>query len=239
MVNFNYFNPARTQPFIITFFMAVLAFRRLWKRMRQARQLRNRQLFPSHSRSMLQAVMKRSQRNIYTVLKGKSVMNPRDVVSASSSTILPSAAQQQIKARASVVYPPRRSTKIISKKRQTEELFRNVSRQVASFHMKLHQNRAEELEERLDNIIAFDKKEEIEASIPSPKKSHLQSRSKASSRSALRNTYFQQFAAAPLVADELDEHNTHQLDVGEYLEGTSIYYGATIALQVSFTEVLR
>jgi hypothetical protein len=205
--------------------------------MRQARQLKNRQLFPSHSKSMLQAVMKRSQRNIYAVLKGKSVMDQKQIVSVSTSTPLTTQTTNnpQNKGRSTIISSPNtRLTKLsmISNKNKNEELFRNVARQVASFHMKLNQDRVAELEEKLDNIVSLDKKEEIDATIPSPKKQNLQSRSKSSTRSAFRNTYFQQFAAL-LLTEDAEDHNNHHLEVGEYLEGTSIYFGATIALQVS------
>ncbi len=189
---------------------------------------------------MLQAVMKRSQRNIYTVLKGKSVMNPNDIVpttelagvTVASSLTGKGDQQPPMKVRQSTYSGG--STKICPPKRaRNEELFRNVARQVASFHMKLHQDRAIELEERLENLVGNEKDDvEVPVMPASVKRSQLQSRSKSSSRSALRNNYFQHFAA-PLVADEVDEHNTQQLEVGEYLEGTSIYFGATIALQVN------
>ena len=207
MSHSHFFNPNRTQPFLITFFQAVLAFRRMFKKMKI--RLGHRSAQQGRHESPLHAEMKKSQRVVRLVKKGKTIVDPEHFFPDPKDIQVSKNDKDQM-----VSTLPRN---------KTEELFRNVSKQINNFHLQLAHNRVAELEGKLDQMAAI----ENDMKAKRPKSSGGKGGDK---KNMLKNTYFQSFSTAALVTDENDE-TKQQIEVGEYLEGTHIYFGATIALQ--------
>lgn len=73
MAALDYFNPKRTQPFIITLFMAIMAFKRVCKLMRM-RMLLVKKRTHSHQLSLMQRQLKRSNRDVIEAARGRDVI---------------------------------------------------------------------------------------------------------------------------------------------------------------------
>lgn len=208
MLQSHFFNPNRTQPFLVTFFQAVLAFRRLFKKMKMRLGHSGHQT--ANKKSALHTELRKSQRTVQMVTKGRSVVDLDDFLPPDDGSRVERVEKEPI----SMVQLP--GAKL-------EELFRSVTRQINQFHLQLSHNRVAELEGKLDQMAAIDDGAHKKRSKQNTNKSH------GDKKSSGKNSYFQSFGST-IVADDHDE-NKQVAEVGEYLEGTSIYFGATIALQ--------
>ncbi len=72
-MSLKFFNPKRTQPFIITFFMAVMAFKRYCKLMRK-RLLVLKKGTHSHQLSLFRRQVNRSNNDVYEASRGRDVI---------------------------------------------------------------------------------------------------------------------------------------------------------------------
>jgi hypothetical protein len=75
MSSLNLFNPNRTQPFIITLFMAIMAFKRVCKLMRKRLQVMKKRTH-SHQLSLFRRQLKKSNNDVVEAARGRDVIEP-------------------------------------------------------------------------------------------------------------------------------------------------------------------
>jgi hypothetical protein len=205
--------------------MAVMAFKKLCKKMKRLRKLRNRGRRAGHHLTQLDLAMRKSQSDVNTVVMGKSVMDP-SILTRKKST------EDEIGTSSNFVSVLTKQKSARRGMKSHEEVYRDVSRQLTTYARTSHVDHASDLSEKL-NILAV--MEDIENKPSRPTRSsngNINNSVTGSSKAAhslFKNTYFQQFAVVP-TEDQADETNGH-ISVGEYIPGSSIYFGATLALQ--------
>lgn len=74
-MSLNFFNPKRTQPFIITLFMAIMAFKRVCKMMRKRLAVLHKKTH-SHQLSAFRYQLKKSHMAVVQAMRGKDVILP-------------------------------------------------------------------------------------------------------------------------------------------------------------------
>lgn len=203
----NYFHPNRTQPFLITFFQAVLAFKRVCRLMKLRMGFRKPPPAAQRRRSStFQAIIRKSREEMEEARMGKPVLVPsvaKLITQPSSSSLVAS--------------PPKSNPEPPGPDSQIAET-RLLDKQVSSFLRKhVVQARAEALTERLEAMSGQQEKKAVSLN------DHKQQQGGAE--------YFKHFAHS-MLAEDFDESSTPAV-VMDYLSGSAIYFGATIALQVS------
>lgn len=214
-----YFHPNRTQPFLITFFQAIMAFKRIFKMMKMRIGFIGKSRVKSRRRpSLFRKILKQSAENAEEAKVGKTVFVgvEKDIPNTS--------AKQSLAPVTPVAAPdPGRPE---SDRAKAEFVRNHLALRVANFR-RLHPiqgGRVEVLAEKLDKMMEWkhDRRADAYEAIK-PQLSPLQS-------------YFRNFAHS-MLAEEFDEGSSPTAVV-EYLRGSSIYFGATIALQVSYFEAV-
>jgi hypothetical protein len=230
--NPKYFHPSRTQPFLITFFQAVMAFKKVCKLIK-IRIGRTRQFNLLKRSTTFQVELKRSQQQITMIKKGQSliqadVLKPHLLITATK-----------------VGDDFYKNQEIRYNKR--EKLFTQVNKQINGYLSKERQNPVSQL---LDHKLT---KLAEEGSSPS-KKTRATILGKSNNDQLLSHSnVFQAFentqqtnhnnnnetnettipssSAAPFGEGEEGGTGPKREDYGDYIEGTAIYYGSTVAIQ--------
>ena len=251
--NLMYFHPARTQPFIITFFQAVLAFKRICKVMKKRTGFM-KSSGNNRRRSNFRREMKRSQLSIIEASRGKPVLKYETFRKDEEQ---PGA--QTLAARFGDTLVSQMQEKLSPHAKQ-KAMFQRVSRQVANFNIGQRNGRAPmSVADKLNSSLVVDKN-------PNPMLYHRRegqrkhskptnrSRSQSLAVAAMKNSEMVQQGvtdatkqhAAGAASQEFLTGLANQLLVTgapvenefdeeediEYVPGTAIYYGAAIALQV-------
>lgn len=220
--NPKYFHPTRTQPFLITFFQAVMAFKNLCKMMR-LRVGKKRQFIAHRHVTPFQVELRKSHQLIKTVKKGVSVIRT-DAFSNSFKLVDANKSSEDFYRKQSLQ---------LSK---TERLFRDVNRHIESYVVRERAKAnkpAETLEERLNKVSEINVKRRNSLT-------KKQSNAKTGDSHVVSTQNLFQFLLntnptgneppSGVGGDEADKLQP-SLEQGEYLEGTAIYYGSAIAIQ--------
>lgn len=207
-----YFHPARTQPFIITLFQSILAFKRVCKRMklRLGRNKRTR----SRKATLFRTELSRAQKTLENARKGKILISTPSHISLPSGIPIPMNLDK---------------SKTIEKISSTpiDYLYRKIDRHLGDYQNRYNQSRAApSLDERLDSIIENN---------CSP---HRKSPMKGKKANSIKPLSDQMFSKTNIITGVEEVEEGKVIDVGEYLEGSTLYYGSTIALQVYFFQVI-
>ncbi|RYG67091.1 hypothetical protein EON64_08240 [archaeon] len=245
MYKLNYFLPNRTQPFLITFFMAVLAFKRIVKLMKIRKGFRKPQQKKRRRSSLFQNMVRRSAESAEEARVGKSVLQ----ISHSALPFLEvSLANTQVQAAPSSVDQPDSASPV---HQANEVLIRLVEQKVAENRKRMAKPSAVEvLKEKLHRLATLE--DHSSSSRRKPSAAHIQGRgthrltskktpgthslihsallhSSEQHADLVQNDYFRNFAHAMLAED--GEEGTSSSSMVDYIPGTAIYYGASISLQ--------
>lgn len=240
----NYFLPNRTQPFLITFFTAVLAFKRIVKLMKIRKGFRKPQQKKRRRSSLFQNLVRRSAESAEEAKVGKSVLQ----ISHSALPFL-EASFANANAPSAVVSPDQTEINTSAHK-VNDVLIRSVELKIAENRKRLAKPSAVEvLKDKLHRLAILEDNSNIKRKPSSAqlqsrgshrltsKKSHPGTHSLAHnailhtnelSSDLVQNDYFRNFAHAMLAEDGEEGLNAGVVD---YLAGTAIYYGASISLQ--------
>lgn len=201
----NYFNAKRTQPFIITLFMAIMAFKRVCKMMKKRLAMIHKKGH-SHQMTPFRIQLKKSNISVRDALRGRNV-------------ILPSYVQSEIDAEKNPKTDSTQNVKVIHKISTRKK----VSAYLDDYQIKLRLGRgAPHTVDRLQKSLV------IQDVVKSPPpRSPVHSKRKTVMVMPMKITDAKE---APRKPDEESEAGEEELG---YEPGTSIYFGATIALQVS------
>lgn len=242
-----FFHPKRTQPFIITFFQAVMAFKKICKIMKR-RTNYMKIAAKSRKESSLKVEVRRSTSQLIAASQGREVLNiwPSE---RNPNTLSPS------KSKVNIIEHEGSSFR-----NKTKNIRRLVSKHLESFQAKQRLGKGsivvEQLERNLNMLqdlsinsplarkltrkltVSTKRKSttvalsgnKTAALIKAVSDSQINSISVAIQKSFLKGS--RPSTPAPITVIE-DEANENVDDDVEYLSGTSIYFGATVALQVS------
>jgi hypothetical protein len=237
--NPKYFHPSRTQPFLITFFQAVMAFKKVCKLIK-IRIGRTKQVSLLKRSTTFQVELKRSQQQITMIKKGQSliqaeVFKPQKIITASK-------VGDDFYKNQEIRYSKR------------EKLFTEVNKQINGYLSKERQNPVSQLLDHKLTRLALSSLEE--GGSPSSKKRATTLGKSNHDQLLSHSNVFQAFeitqrtnnhtinetdnninettvrsANAPFGEGEEGGTGPKKEDYGEYIEGTSIYYGSTVAIQ--------
>ena len=213
----NYFNLKRTQPFIITLFMAIMAFKRVCKMMKKRLALIHKKGH-IHQMTPFRAQLKKSNISVRDALRGRDVIQ---------STYI----QAEIEAERNPFHlallknEPKVIRKISTKKK--------VAAYLDDYQIKLRLGKgAPATVDRLQkSLVAADIKP------PSPKHSKPTKR-KAVIVEPMKMSDIKDIKAMQQQQEDEESDAGGDDELG-YEPGTSIYFGATIALQVRIHSILR
>lgn len=218
----NYFHPNRTQPFLITFFQAVCAFKRVCKLMKIRLGFRRPQDAVRKRTSTFRVLIKRSRAIAEEARVGKPVLTPSPLHQASHHSAHSKVHENSLESRIS------------------GEVHLSVEMKVTAFRKKhIPQSRAEILAEKLDKMMAMSERHARALRRTSTPKTHapvpMGPLGPLGIDMSPRLDYFKNFAHA-MLAEEFDD--SAPLAAMEYLTGSAIYFGATIAFQVRHLPLL-
>jgi hypothetical protein len=220
MSSLNYFNPKRTQPFIITLFMAIMAFKKVCKMMKKRLALIHKKGH-SHQMTAFRAQLKKSNECVRDALRGRDVIQPAYIQSEMDLERNPLhklALTQEVK----------KIRKITTKKK--------VSAYLDDYQIKLRLGRgAPATVDRLQKSLVITEVPKYANPIAQPK-SPTHAKRKAVMIAPMKLSDVKEIQKDKEEASEAGEE-----ELG-YEPGTSIYFGATIALQVRsvcYTETVK
>ncbi len=221
--NPKYFHPTRTQPFLITFFQAILAFKKVCKMMR-LRIGKRRQFSNYRHATPFQVELERSHQLISAVKKGQSVIRVEPMNNV--KTIDLNETSDNFYRKQSL------------QRTKSERLFREVNKQLESYVIRerLKANKpGESLEDKLNRVyttsdVSTKRKNSMtkKAQHTKPVDTHL---------ITSQNLFQFLLSTNPTGGDNpissgVEEFDSKQhLEQGEYLEGTAMYYGSSVAVQ--------
>lgn len=236
--NSRYFKKTRTQPFIITFFMAVLAFKKIAKIMRR-KLSQKRVAATTRRRSTFLSVVKRSRQSISFAMQGKALIHAdiKDEVTTEDSVDDVEHMEEPDEAVAALLAAKSRSVYYL-KSHKAEEVSRRVGQTLDRYYARLrNQQRTVPLSDRLDAAVRLKDESPNQKRRPAtaPAQQNAMNVPLATGNALQDWNNMQQAVEAAKQPDAkaILEKNLAEAanDIGEYLEGTPIYYGATLALQ--------
>lgn len=257
-MSLNFFNPKRTQPFIITLFMAIMAFKRVCKMMRKRLAVLHKKTH-SHQLTAFRYQLKKSHMAVVQAMRGKDVILPSYVQSIMEEEHSPHSKSHE------VLVPDVKAPRKISTQKK-------VSRYLDDYQVKLRLGRgAPATVDRLQKSLVINDTKAVPVVTSKPPLTKRRSTMMITAiKAAVISKGPEDFAKAH---DNLHGHHTHhghhhthqhhtntnpntntnaatELQKNEekgkddasalgldeelgYEPGTSIYFGATVALQVS------
>lgn len=214
--NPKYFHPARTQPFLITFFQAVVAFKKVCKMMR-LRLGKNRQSNYHKRPGAFRRELVRSAQLIKNAKKGEPVINLHQAWNQINRTTIATADE----------FYRKQSLRMTN----AEKLFRSVNQHLEQSAMKERMASHETLEAKLSKLTFPNKKEGVSKRITTIK---AQDNTITTSNNPFNNFVDanRQTSTTAGMTEEVEGKRAIPIDYqGDYIEGTAIYYGSAIAIQ--------
>lgn len=180
MSSLEFFHPARTQPFIITFFQVVMAFKRVCKFMRRRTGI-VRISISSRKRSNFKHEMRRSQQHLTEVTRGSHVID--------SSAVPEYDAERERAADPilSAVAPISFAKVKINPLTKRQKMFQSVARQVAKFNV-AQRTKSMTAAERLERALVVKKADDHAQNHASTRSGAVADAGEASNRRSRRST---------------------------------------------------
>lgn len=235
----DYFHPSRTQPFIITFFQAVIAFKRICKIMKK-RLFRNKHSCVNRRISNLQLQLRRSRDSIALAAKGRPVI----LSDIEHEDVFAKKERPKRHSKPEVINRNLTNHHVLVQEgpifKRNEKLIIAVGRQLEEYYTTIRQGKSNIVVERLQkNLITnFEIEEAKRKRVSHHRRAATPLVLKANDVANIfqKNEYFQSLTAQGLTGEEAqnDEMSLKSNQEMDYLSGTSIYFGATISLQVRF-----
>ena len=234
-MSLNFFNPKRTQPFIITLFMAIMAFKRVCKMMRKRLKVLRKGCH-SHQLSEFRRQLKKSHLDVVEAARGRNVI---------TSTIIQTQSIRLLDSKA-ISHIPIVTTNELKIPRKVST-HKKVSRYLDDYQVKLRLGKgAPATVDRLQkSLVIADAPKFVAPKLQAPQSAFFKRKSSmimsAMKAAEVKPVDFAKPHSAQTAADQQklhEEAETHGEDELGYEPGTSIYFGATIALQVCILYLL-